>query len=386
MTTDVVRVFGSYRIESNNEGISRGGNIILDTTGQDPADLSSFDKTVLINGDLVVSGNTIFGSVTEQNIVNTNITDNIVVLNSGETAGFVNHGGGRTSGIVIDRGTAASNTLSATLLYNDAVYWNQTTRGVWQFTSALKNATDPKYSAIKVNAIVFDEGTGNDDGGINSDGRLLMFAGQRGILNVGVNGGGIPEEGYDPLLTPSNILPENNSYANRVTDPNDIPNKYYVDHVVSQASVTSNAEQAKKLIQGQSSVLITDFTTNGEGFTPSNVTTYLDNVAVYQVNATGFSTKFITVDGTTIRTVNTGSTYTNLYLQAASNGTIFLRNPFIIPPVTTPPPQPPSGYVTVYSTSTPRLGNTGIMFVNGANGNRDELASARRAMVFGLVL
>lgn len=64
--------------------------------------------TIIIDGNLTVSGST-----TSVETTNSTLTDNVIVLNEGETGTGITAG---TSGIEIDRGTEDS----ATLLFNEA--------------------------------------------------------------------------------------------------------------------------------------------------------------------------------------------------------------------------------------------------------------------------
>ena len=78
------------------------------------------DAEVSFGADVAITGNlTVSGSLTSVNTTNTEIADNSIVLNKGETAAGVTAG---TAGIEIDRGTADSATLQ----------WNETD-DVWEF-------------------------------------------------------------------------------------------------------------------------------------------------------------------------------------------------------------------------------------------------------------
>ena len=78
------------------------------------------DAEVSFGADVAIAGNlTVSGSLTSVNTTNTEIADNSIVLNKGETAAGVTAG---TAGIEIDRGTEDSATLQ----------WNETD-DVWEF-------------------------------------------------------------------------------------------------------------------------------------------------------------------------------------------------------------------------------------------------------------
>jgi hypothetical protein len=100
------------------------------------------DAEVSFGADVAIAGNlTVSGSLTSVNTTNTEIADNSIVLNKGETAAGVTAG---TAGIEIDRGTADSATLQ----------WNETD-DVWEFKvgSAL---ADLKIGSQAMDAISVD--------------------------------------------------------------------------------------------------------------------------------------------------------------------------------------------------------------------------------------
>lgn len=376
MTTDVLRLSGNYVIQTNQH--SEFAGVVLDTVGDIDAD--PIPNTVLVTGDLIVRGNTVFGNVTNSTVVNTVVKDNIITLNDGETSGFVSNSKNNLAGIEIDRGSDAASTLSAKLLYNDAtaVSWTvknaitdetKSYRGLWDFK------VGSEFSAIRVNAILYDPGTGL--GGIAKDGRLVFFGNQTGVLNVGINGGGVGD-GYDPINDISDIQ---NSYASRVQHPNDIPNKYYVDRVASKSSSTAYAQEAKKLKVADSTVEINDSSITGS---ETNVTIKLDNIERFILTPMSASFADIAVNSSTIRTVTPD---TNLILSVSGAGDIVLDGPVTYQSQAIDPGYIPN-CVTVYSTTTVGPGGSGLMYVNkiGLDVNRDEIAGTRKAIIFGLIL
>ena len=120
MALDVIRYSGDLKLAT-----ARGGIITLDTgvsTG-----------TVVITGSLNV-----LGDQTSFSATNTNIQDNILLLNAGETNPYVTYG---KAGIAIDRGSKDSTTSSARLLFQETDWiwkkFNNTTatnRGIWSVT------------------------------------------------------------------------------------------------------------------------------------------------------------------------------------------------------------------------------------------------------------
>ena len=73
------------------------------------ATVKNFNTSYTINGPQVtITGNlTVLGNTTQVNSANTSITDNFFTLNAGETGNGVSILG-TTSGIIVDRGTAAN--------------------------------------------------------------------------------------------------------------------------------------------------------------------------------------------------------------------------------------------------------------------------------------
>lgn len=102
-----VKKFNSNVIIQSN---GTSSNITLD------AETVNVPRNVLIKGDLTVTGNT-----TTVNTTNTDITDNIILLNSGESGAGVTAG---SAGIQIDRGS----------LPDVLIGWNETLQ-VWQISS-----------------------------------------------------------------------------------------------------------------------------------------------------------------------------------------------------------------------------------------------------------
>lgn len=324
MSTDVLRLSGDYIIQTSN-----GGLITFDT-GENTG-------TVVITGNLDVRGNQ-----TTVESTNTKITDNEIILNAGETNAYVTLG---KAGIVIDRGNNASSTSAAYISFNDSVYWEtpgSTSRGLFEFK------VDQEYSAIKVNSILFD-GLGKD-----LDGRLNFFGVSDGMLNVGAQTG----------------------YASRVVDPNDIPNKEYVDNVPFKGTAT-NAVEARRIRVGNSFVDIQDWTETGGS---SQIRAFIDNEQTVLIESDTVVLAGIAITSSTIRATTTN---TDLILLTNGTGNI-IANSAISYQVPYNAPSYSSNQVKVYSTSTPGAGASGLLYVNSLG--RDELTGARRAMVFGLIL
>ena len=154
-------------------------------------------------------------------------------------------------------------------------------------------------------------------------------------------------------------------------------NKYYVDHVVSLSTATSNSIEARRIKVGNTYVLIDDYTETGVA---SQIRAYIDNVQTVLIEANTVSLAGIAITSSTIRTTTINA---DLILLTSGTGNIIAESavafqvPYVKPTYT-------PNQVKVYSTSTPGAGSSGLLYVN--NLGSDELTGARRAMVFSLVL
>lgn len=333
-TVNIVRVPGDYQI------LAKNGGIVLDAS--DTAAHSANPGAVTIYGNLDVIGTT-----TTVESTNTNITDNIVFLNSGETNAYVTYG---LAGLAISRGSITTTTNAATLFFNDTKTWRYnnviSNRGIWE----ISNEDAP--SAIRVNAIR-----------VGSSQNFLNFLGQENptaVLNVRGT----------------------NDYENQVLDDDDIPNKKYVD----TAAVRVGIDTTKKIQVGSSFVKIGDNTvppSDTEYYSLSNkiyaALTTSSNI-VFKLEGTSALVQGLTIDDTNID-VNASRSSNSIRLTPFSTGTVQIQSPLSLANVTKPQIIP--DFTQVYSTSTVGGGGTGLYFVNTAR--QDELVSRRRAIIYGII-
>lgn len=345
MALDVIRYSGDLKLATAN-----GGTITLDTgvtTG-----------TVVITGSLNV-----LGKQTSISFTNTEITDNLLLINSGESNPYVSWG---SAGIAIDRGSRDSTTSSARLLYNETgwIYtkFNGTTAsnaGIWSLT--VGDGISQKSSALRIGALFLDNGGVVDSGTGTQRMILLGNSGQPQMLSV---------------------IGQTN-YASRVTHPNDIPNKEYVDNRPFSGTAT-NALTAGELREGNTYIDIADDSVTG---VPSKITHYIDDVSTMVVQSSAITMQGIAVANRTIRST-TGNT--DLTLQTFGTGTTVVNNGISVG-VSPTPPFRSQGAVKIYTTSTLGAGSTGILFVADDNRTspssevRGELISARKALVFSII-
>lgn len=177
MSANVIKVNGDYKVKA-----AQGGTIALDagTTGN-----------VAITGSLTVTGDTILNYTTSNVTQNTEIYDNIIVLNKGEQTNQIRLG---ESGIKIDRGT---NTYgNAYISFVEGINWVDNL-GLTQSGLFVLKTQNAGLNAIRISTI--------NTGGLN----LIIDS---GIGVISVAGG---------------------NYEDHVTDINHIPNKKYVDNKIA---------------------------------------------------------------------------------------------------------------------------------------------------------
>ena len=332
-TVNIVRQSGDYQI------LAKTGGIVFDVSNGNTV-YSANSGTVTIYGSLDVIGTSTFIESTA-----TNIKDNIIFLNAGESNSYVSKG---TSGIAIDRGSVTTLDNAATLLYNDTSYWSfdniTNNRGVWELSSAKLT------SAIQVNAI--------------------RVSGAQNTLNL------FGKENPNAVL---NVLGTTN-YEDNVLDDDDIPNKKYVD-----AKAYAGEEFTKKIKVGKSFIEIRDNSINpvdpyysatnkilGALGTTTNV--------VFKFEGTSASLQGLTISDTNIL-VNSGRFSETISITPQNTGTVKINSALSLSNIIRPDPIP---YLTnVYSTSTVGGGGTGLYFVNTTR--HDELVSRRRAIIYGII-
>jgi hypothetical protein len=326
MTTDVLRLPGDYRIEAKS---SSSTSVTIDS------------PTTIINGNLNV-----IGTVTNIVTTNTNISDNILTLNSGETNPYVTRD---VSGILIARGNNDNPNSAATLLYNDNTSsggaWTigtDTTRGIFEFT------VENKTSAIRANAIR-----------IGNNVNKLNFLGENSTATLSVSG--------------------TYNYEDYVLDDDDIPNLKYVRDYLN----INQVEFAKKLRLGTAAielnsdaVLITD-----PYYAPFDRMLFslaTSTNIVLKLEGTQAIFHGITLNNNSISATTPGS---NIVLDAVGSGAVIVNNSLGLLNISQPSPQ--VGITKIYTSSAVGGGGTGINYIN--TNDADELVSRRRAIVYGII-
>lgn len=354
-TVDIVRLPGDYKIVTNP-----GGNLTIDvgyssvTTG-----------TVHIKGNLIVEG--VQTSVETKDTV---IKDKEIVLNEGGgVSGYIGGPSGGQAGIKIDRG---GNNYDARFVFDDSLAtgsWNdfsQSYRGLWRFQAG-NHATMINVAGIKLDS----SGIANTLN-VDNNPRLILI-------------------GDDPLNHNAVISVKGTvDYELNVNDDDDIPNKKYVDTLLGNIGVNT-ATYAQMLVNNNggieapvpvsidgsplSWISISRVAGNGTG----RISMFIDDYLTMDIGPESVQLAELSVAGSSIQPFHTG---TNIYL-VTDHGAEVVVNSAVTYQVPDAPPSNSPGQVKVYSTGTAGAGGTGLLFAN--EHSRDELVSAKRALIYSII-
>jgi hypothetical protein len=334
MPTDVLKVSGDYLLNAKN------GDVTINVTNES----TPHTGTVTILGNLNVVG-------TQATIatIDSELKDNIIILNSGETAnpgitlGY--------SGIRIARGFGDDANYAASILYNETPgdgFWTDPGgnihNGVFEFKS--NNAG----SAISVNAIR-----------IASTSSLNLLGAESGEAMLNVKGQ------FD--------------YLSRVVDPDDIPNKAYVDQ-----ALYSGTDLAKRIQVGNTFMRVADnsiLPITDPYYAPANrifAALGTDTNVVFDLYGNSCKLQGVTIDGTNILANQSG----DMILQPQLGYAVKVEEALKINQISTGTVVIAETNVdTIYYTETPGGGGTGLYYVN--TNNSDELVSRRKAIIYGII-
>ena len=314
---------GDYRVR-----VQTGGNIILDTQ-------STYGK-VLVIGDLDVQG-----QLTYIESTNTQVNDNILQLNYGQTGNGISSANNYVSGLEIKRG----NYSAAQILFNENVqHYDPVTSTEVNGTFVLSTA-DGKLSGLRV-ASISNSGTTDF---------VFDMQGSANVLRVANSLGG---------------------YENNINNDNDIINRKYLYNYVAASNGVASVDRIYFPTTGG----IAGSTSSIEAF-GSSIVFQISQSTRAIISPTGVSVDNINLYSNTI----TNTTSNNLILSSTNNNVeinsvLNLDNQSSIPSYTT-------GTTKIYSSATAGPGGTGIYFTNNqAAHTADELVSRRRAVALSILL
>jgi hypothetical protein len=322
---------GDYKLQ-----VQTGGNIILDT--------QSTSGTVTVFGNLDVRGN-----VSYIESVNTEIKDNILQLNYGQTGNGISSANNYSSGIEIMRG----NYNSAQFIFNEQLtHFDSTTgttvAGTWSARTA--NGT---LNAIQLRTLVTD-GTGN-----------LTFDLQNSAVTLRVA--------------------NSTNYYQNVSNANDIPNLEYLQHYVYSNYTGGNTQGIAVVNSIQSPLAGTTSTATSSIVAGSTniIFQVLQNTLV-TIDSTGTRMGNIKVGAVATPNTIANTTSNNLILTSA-NGTVEVNGYFNLDDQASSPSYS-SGITKMWSSPTIGPGKTGVYITNNSNQLPDELISKNRAVLLSILL
>ena len=328
---------GDYRLQ-----VQTGGNIILDT--------QATTGKVLVIGDLDVQG-----ALTYVESTNTQVTDNIIQLNYGQTGNGISAGNNYTSGIEIERGNynAAQFVFNEQLTHYDATS-SSNVSGTWSARTA--NGT---LNAIQLRTIVTD-GVGN-----------LSFD----LLNSNIT---------------LRVANSSNYYLN-VSDNNDIPNLQYLKAYVASSYSGSGQGQAivdRVMYPVANTTTIANANSSIEA-NATNIVFQINQVSYATVSSNGITAGYVQIGGGSsgVPQWNTiTNTSSNNLIITANNGYVELKAVTQLDNVSTSVTYNSTG-TQIYSSATVGPGKTGIYFANASGSQTpDELISRNRAVLLSILL
>jgi len=338
LTEDYIKLLtvsnGDYKITTREDG-----NIKFDVGN---------NGEVRITGNLSVEG--------EQTIVNTtdlSIEDKIIVLNRNETGPGISGNG--LSGMEIARGSLPH----ARLVFDENTRWTDPANpgtsdaGAWSLQDI-----NGRILAIETVSIA-------------TDGANLNLIGE---TNAGFSNGVVSVYGTA-------------DYENQVIDDDHIPNKKYVDDLVSTYFLSNFSNRIDDGFTTVSFIEVQDFERTG---LDSKISIGIDGNEVIAINATDTTIEDVRITNNIIETVNE---FDDLVLQANGTGNVKINDALLLDPtphlafggaadVVTDPSAPTTG-VKLYS-KTQGEGATNVYYVN-ETGRRDELVSKNRALLFSML-
>lgn len=354
----VVQTNGDYIIRAIADPVS-GGRIVLDTgpnTGE-----------VRITGNLVVTGDVLNVESSQLNIEDNTITVNYGELGAGVTLDY--------AGLEVDRGSLPNAAFVYDEINGNWILAAGSVPGPFDFANDGTTPLTPRStSRLKLKEILTDAGTDNGD---------LLLIGE---------GNGVAKVRLDPL-------DDGTEYQSNVDNPNDVPNKKYVDDAIQNNptfQIISNAPSGSPLLPNSATrVIITDTNTAGStSYFSSNTgyTTYGESAVSVLVDGTliaQFFTNRLEVGGLEIGggddsyEISTKSSVSNQNIFIRTQGTGLLETNYGLElhRIGTPTGYPTDA--TMLYSAVPGPGKSGLYYYHDQD--RDELISRRRALLFSMI-
>tara|TARA_B100000900_G_scaffold351670_1_gene318907 strand:- start:222 stop:1169 length:948 start_codon:yes stop_codon:yes gene_type:complete len=305
---------GNYKVK-----VPDGGTITLDTGS---------------TGNVIATGNLqVAGTQTTVNSQNLDITDNIIVLNKGESGQGITE---NTSGIQIDRGTASD----ALFIFDELVTHN-----------------DPVSQTNKPGTFVFKRANGAINGIFTTS--IATGGGDLYLINSGTG-----------VISVSGT----NNYEAQITEDDDIPNKKYVDDAIVQGIETITIQS---IARGDSNLTLFDDSVDGG---VSNLKFTIDGAEVAQFKRNSTEIEDIVFQDNTISTLTSA---TDLTLSSSGTSFVTIDGVLKMPIQANGATITPGTNIAVYGKD-PAIGNSGVWYTN-KNSYEDELISTNRSLLFSML-
>lgn len=323
---------GDYRLQ-----VQTGGNIILDT--------QSTSGTVTVLGNLDVKGNVSYIEST-----NTEIKDNIIQLNYGQTGNGISSANNYSSGIEVIRG----NYSAAQFIFNEQLTHYDSTSGTTISGTWSARTANGTLNAIQLRTLVTD-GTGN-----------LTFDLQNSAVTL--------------------RIANSASYYSHVSDANDIPNLDYLQRYV-YSTYTGSGQGVAVVTSVQTPITGTVAAANTSVQSgTTNVIVQVAQTTISTFDSTGLTTGYVRIGGGTGAQLNTiTDTSSNNLIITANNGHVEVNAFLNLDNQSSTPPYVNTA-TRLYSTSTAGPGKTGVYITNNSNQTPDELISRNRAVLLSILL
>lgn len=334
---------GNYTV-----AVQQGGKITLDTTS---------------SGEVIVIGNlTVLGETTTIESTISTISDNLIIINNGESSDGITGIAGSLgqAGIEVDRGTV----VNARLVFDENItaISPSTTDGAWAFETANGVVLPIQTNQIVTgggNLNLINSGTGiiSVSGTNNYEKQVFSYIGDEVDLTGGPNSDGIRDHDY-------------------------IPNaKGVVDFVTKKTDTLVASLRQDKIFQDDTFIEINDFDTTGS---PSNIEIGIDGVVVGVIDVNGYQLAGVQIKDNSLYTYANSD---DLILKAHGFGTVRIDDTLQIdsnPTLddSTLDPDAPTSGIKLYVKDQDAV-DTSLFFVNSTT--RGEIISNNRALLYSML-